>query len=179
MVWYDMICYIIVKFIFLSQWYDITQSLVLVSLLPMVWYVILLLPCCMSRNQLNQKLKLMVGFQIYVLYSFMIPHTSVIYARSVDVTHALFILGACPSHTRRMPFSYSTLNISLGIEMRGGWGSNPWLVVMLASNSMLRNKLINEILKHVLYSIRIYNISLVDMQIDFIRYVIVAWKCSL
>ena len=53
-----------------------------------------------SRNQLNQKLKLMVEAPGYVIYSNTPPHTRALWARSVDATHVLLIHGA----------QYSTLN---------------------------------------------------------------------
>ena len=54
----------------------------------------------LSRNQLNQKLKLMVEAPGYVIYSNTPPHTRALWARSVDAAHALLIHGA----------KYSTLN---------------------------------------------------------------------
>ena len=54
----------------------------------------------LSRNQLNQKLKLMIEAPVYVIYSNTPPHTRALWARSVDATQALLIAGT----------KYSTLN---------------------------------------------------------------------
>ena len=44
----------------------------------------------MSRNQLNQKLKLIVEAPWYVIYSNTPPHTRALWARSVNVAQAFF-----------------------------------------------------------------------------------------
>lgn len=45
----------------------------------------------MSRNQLNEKLKLVVEVSGYVIYSNMHPHTRALLLISVDAAHALLI----------------------------------------------------------------------------------------
>ena len=46
------------------------------------------------RNQLNQKLKLIVGISEYDIYSNTPPQMRVIWAKTVNVAQAHFILGA-------------------------------------------------------------------------------------
>ena len=60
----------------------------------------------MSKDQLNQKLKLMVEAPGIYLYSITSPHARALWAWSVDA-----------AHTWREIFHW---------ERRGGWDSNPW-----------------------------------------------------
>ena len=71
----------------------------------------------MSRNQLNQKLKLMVEAPGYVIYSNTPPHTRALWTRSVDATQALLIAGT----------KYSTLNERWVVEIRTSDLLSHWL----------------------------------------------------